>query len=171
MGAGHSAPRRLSRRHARDPEPRAPTPAEVAAFARGQRRERWRELPEDWTCPGCGRTKLEILRWGRRPGGRWGWTAAVVPHHDHGAPCGSSRAELLAWGPNEGHPAPRFPPTVICAACNAADGVAKRVLGLPARFSFAPQEIRQFVRATAHGALQVDLDAARRVWEEHRGTH
>jgi hypothetical protein len=76
---------------------------------------------------------------------------------------------LLIWGPKERHPAPRFPPTVICAGCNAADYWAKRRLGLPQRFSFAPEEIRQFVRSTAHGPHRVDYDVARRLWEEHAG--
>lgn len=69
-------------------------------------------------------------------------------HHDHSVP-------LLSVG------IPRFPETVICDQCNAADGVSKRHLKLPRDFSFSPAEIRSFVIAVPHGKHRVDLEAAR----------
>jgi rubredoxin len=151
-----------------DSDRRAPTPAEVAAFDGGQCRELWRALPAGWRCPACRRDKAQIMHWGRpRPGAPWRWTAALARHHDHAAPGGLSRASLLVWGPVHEHPAPRFPVTVICGQCNTADAVAKRVLCLPERYSFAPDEIARFVTATPHGRHTIDYDVARRMWEEH----
>lgn len=60
---------------------------------------------------------------------------------------------------------PRFPRTVVCDQCNAADGRAKRKLGLPSDFSFSPLEIRAFVTATPHAPHVVDYEIARRIYE------
>jgi hypothetical protein len=60
--------------------------------------------------------------------------------------------------------APRFSPTVICSDCNHADGRAKRQLGLPARFSFSPIELSQFITGYPHNGVEVDVEAAGRVY-------
>jgi len=79
--------------------------------------------------------------------------AGLHGHHDHGG--------TDAFG-SDG----RFPQTVICDQCNAADGRAKRLLGLPATFSFSPEEIRRFVTAKAHEKHTLDLAMALQVYEK-----
>jgi hypothetical protein len=81
---------------------------------------------------------------------------ATVTHHDHSAPCGSCRAELIYWA---GRPqrAPRFAPAALCRHCNAVDAVVKRKLGLPTDFSLCPEEISLL----APPGAAVNLRAAR----------
>lgn len=114
-------------------------------------RNLWREIEDAWACPGCGRSKYQIMRWTKRfprsPTAFMGWVAALHRHHDHGV------------GIDYRRPA-RFAQTVICDQCNAADGAAKRRLKLPSTFSFAPGEIARFVRATPHGKHVLDLQLA-----------
>jgi hypothetical protein len=55
-----------------------------------------------------------------------GFTIALTKHHCHGNG--------------------RFEQTIICGDCNAADGAVKRKLKLPHWWSYAPHELRQFVR-------------------------
>jgi hypothetical protein len=115
----------------------------------------WRATPESWRCPGCGRSKRGIMRWGVRKGsnafsyGPVGWTTGLHKHHDHG-PCNG--------GDYSGRYG-RFPAVVVCGACNAIDGNIKRRLGLPASFSFSPAEIAKLVRATDNGPHLIDWDA------------
>jgi predicted Fe-S protein YdhL (DUF1289 family) len=111
----------------------------------------WKELDDYWTCPGCGRTKFEIMRWTKRfpntPGAVMGWVAALHTHHDHSA-------------------SPRFREVVICDQCNSSDGAVKRKLGLPKNFSFSPQEIRMFVKATPHAKHEIDYNKAADVFTQ-----
>jgi predicted Fe-S protein YdhL (DUF1289 family) len=119
----------------------------------------WKSLDESWRCPGCDRSKFEIMRWTKRtPHGRepfWGWMAGLHKHHDHAqgyVDIGSGR----------------FDAVVMCDQCNSADGLAKRRLGLPWEFSFAPSEIRQFVTSEAHNRHKVDIVRARLIYESLR---
>jgi len=116
----------------------------------------WRALDDSWQCPGCNRSKFEIMRWTKRtPHGRepfWGWMAGLHKHHDH-----SQGYVDIASG--------RFDAAVMCDQCNSADGLAKRRLGLPLEFSFAPSEIRQFVTAEAHNRHQINLERASLIYE------
>lgn len=125
----------------------------------------WSSRPARWRCPGCQRTRWELLTWthrdanamarakGRRP--YWGWLAALHTHHDHRADMGRSA---------------RFEETVICAHCNSADGAVKAALGLPRSWSFAPDEIGRFVRARPHAKHEIEVEAAKRLfWELHCG--
>jgi hypothetical protein len=120
---------------------RKPTDAEYAAYDGMHCHGLWRSTPEDWRCPGCGRSKRGILIWGVRKGGNAakygpiGWKTALHRHHDHGG------------GGFFGGPGARFPALILCGACNAIDGNIKHRLGLPASFSFSPAEIRRFVLA------------------------
>lgn len=138
---------------------RVPTAAEYAAYDGAHCRNLWRSLPDSWRCPGCGRSKFELLTWTRRTPSSlaadrmpyWGWLAILHRHHDHSL--------NVPWI----HPPgarPRFAETVICGQCNGADGVAKRDLGLPAGWSFTPAEIGQFITPQPHGPHRLDLDIA-----------
>jgi hypothetical protein len=97
------------------------------------------------------------MRWTLRRTGRdqvfMGWMAGLARHHDHSAPLGA----LF----------PSFPETVICDQCNAADGRAKRMLGLPADWSFAPDDIYHFITASPHGPHRLDLKKARAMYDDN----
>jgi len=119
----------------------------------------WAALNEQWRCPGCNRSKREILRWTKRylqpqkgihkP--YFGWMAGLHTHHDHSAPFLSGNG--------------RFPDTVICDHCNSADGVVKRKLQLPDNFSFSPSEIKEFITAKAYDSHKVDFEKAKGIYE------
>jgi hypothetical protein len=91
------------------------------------------------------------MAWGRRKGGNAvqygpiGWVTGLHAHHDH------SRFE-------------RFPEAVVCCACNAVDGAMKRFWKLPAFFSFAPAEIRGFIRPRPHQGHVIHQHLALDIW-------
>jgi hypothetical protein len=136
---------------------RVPTDAEYRAYTGGHTHLLWRETPETWHCPGCGRSKRELLTWTKRQRGSHaqfdGWIAPLVGHHDH-----SGDVSGLY----------RFPETVICNDCNAADGRAtldrRRRDNLEDGFSFSPAEIGTFIVATPHSPHVVDLEKAWRLY-------
>jgi hypothetical protein len=119
----------------------------------------WNGLSDSWSCPGCGRTKFEIMRWTTRYFKRGigkcspykGWMAGLHRHHDHAGEYGSSFT--------------RFSATIICDQCNSSDGCIKKQLKLPQDFSFSPEEIRQFVTSSLHGRHRIDLAKAQQVYE------
>jgi rubredoxin len=41
---------------------RIPTKGDIEHVAKVTNRQQWESVPDDWTCPGCGRTKSEIVR-------------------------------------------------------------------------------------------------------------
>lgn len=116
----------------------------------------WKEVGNNWFCPSCFRSKYQIMRWAKRfPNSKnafMGWVAPLHKHHDHSAPY------MRTHG--------RFPMTVICDQCNAADGAAKRVLRLPRNFSFSPSEIRQFVTTTPHGKHKIHFEVAQAIYDK-----
>ena len=111
----------------------------------------WIEVGDLWICPSCKRNKFEILHWTRRFPGKpntfMDWVATLHRHHDHSQGYTST---------NMG----RFPHTLICGQCNSADGAVKRKLKLPKNFSFSPEEISSFVKATPHGKHKIDYKIA-----------
>lgn len=115
----------------------------------------WAEVGDAFVCPSCNRNKYQILRWTTRfpnkPNAFKGWVAVLHRHHDHSKRLMGSNSE-------------RFPQTVICDQCNSSDGVVKRKLKLPKDFSFSPQEIGCFVKATAHGKHEIDYEIAQAIY-------
>lgn len=111
----------------------------------------WASLGDDWACPACGRNKFQIMKWTRRfpksSEKQMGWVAALHTHHDHSL-------DYLESGIR------RFPETVICGQCNSTEGVVKRKLGLPSKFSFSPEEMRYFIQASPHDIHKIDYDIA-----------
>lgn len=136
---------------------RAPTLSEYRAYDGAHCFRLWRALSESWRCPGCQRSRYEILRWTRRyfPHPHYGWMAGLHRHHDHSIG--------HAGGDGRG----RFAEVVVCDQCNAADGAAKRNLGLPSQFSFSPLEIGQFVQPEVHGRHRLNLRIAQALYEMH----
>lgn len=141
-----------------------PTFEEFSAFDGAHCRNIYRALPENWQCPGCTRTKYQILRWttlfphipaARRPG----WAGGYHTHHDHAG-------DRYLWTKSPSWFVPRFEPTVVCEQCNSADASAKRKLKLPKDFSFSPTEIRQFVIPHAHGKHLINYYVAKAIFEE-----
>jgi hypothetical protein len=137
---------------------RIPTEEEIAAF-NGMHCARLyaQAIANGWTCPSCGRTAYQLIRWTEILGPSWrarygdehgmGFTITMTKHHCHA-----------------GH---RFPQTLICGDCNSADGAAKRKLRLPDSWSFSPCEIVQFVSTTAHsGKTVINYAVAQRIYEE-----
>lgn len=162
---------------------KVPTPEDYSAYDGAHCFRLWASLADDWQCPGCGRSKFELLRWTKRYRKKdhetekytesyWGWMAGLHVHHDHGA----DYLWREFFNRNESHQkwrgrytsAMRFPETTICDQCNSADGRAKRALGIRADFSFSPEEIRQFVVPTPHERHRLDLDEASRIYRALR---
>jgi hypothetical protein len=132
----------------RNQERRIPTVEEQHTFTGAHCRRKYAALTPNWRCPGCNRTKYELIRWTmlfpESPHGYMGWAGGLHEHHDHsGFP---------------GH----FLPTVVCEQCNDADKAVKRALGLQGDFSFSPAETPSFVLATAHGWHLLNYSAAKR---------
>jgi hypothetical protein len=130
---------------------RIPTREEYRAFNGLHCHRLWRGRDDAWRCPGCARSKFELMAWARRRSGNAvqygpiGWVTGLHFHHDHS-------------------PLQRFPPAVVCCACNAVDGAMKRFLKLPASFSYAPAEIREFIRPRPHQGHVIDRQAALALW-------
>jgi hypothetical protein len=120
----------------------------------------WESLDEQWKCPGCDRTKFQVLRWTKRyvKAGKKvppydDWMAVINTHHDHSQGyCDFKRG--------------RFAETVICGQCNSADGRAKKMLNLPENFSFSPSEIRQFISSEPHGKHKINIEVARQIYDK-----
>jgi len=84
--------------------------------------------------------------------------AELHNHHDHSVHFYSDDKLELA--------VPRFETTLICGQCNASDGHAKRVLGLPGLFSFSPAEISSFVTAKPHSKHEINYAKAQSIFDD-----
>ena len=151
FGTGLTDPRRdITLR--RNRERRIPTQQDYLGYDGAHCKRLYASSGPDWQCPGCHRTKYQIMRWTKRFPNRptWfmGWVVGLHGHHDHGQ------------GPA------RFPRTLVCEQCNSADAAAKRELKLPTDFSFSPTEIRCFVISFPHGWHLINYAAARRIYQE-----
>lgn len=144
---------------------RIPSWEDYLSFDGAHCRQLWAKLDDHWQCPCCDRTRYELLRWTmlfpKRPDTREGWAVGLHTHHDHGT-------DPYATKPLPGQPRriTSFAPVMICEQCNSADGTAKRHLGLPSSFTFAPVEIRQFVRPTPHGKHIIRYDLAQMIFDQ-----
>lgn len=128
---------------------RYPSLEDFQSFKGAHCKNLWLKVGNDWRCPGCQRTKFELLRWTmlypNRPNRHMGWAAGVHEHHDHGMDAFGGRFFC------DSRYTPRFAPTVVCEQCNSADASAKKSLGMGNDFSFSPSEISRFITPTPHG--------------------
>ncbi|WP_200896545.1 hypothetical protein [Chromobacterium vaccinii] len=136
--------------------PRIPTLQEFLVYKGAHTHRLWEQVGPLWICPSCKRTKFQVLRWTtRNPNTSHAfkdWIAPLHKHHDHS---GGFMSDAKS----------RFPETIICDQCNAADGAAKRKLKLPKLFSFSRSEIAVFVVATPHGKHTIDYEIANAIFQ------
>lgn len=142
-------------------ERKLPSAEDYQNFGGAHCKIKYAALPEFWRCPGCNRTRFELLRWTmlypNKPHKYMGWAAGIHEHHDHST-------DSYGSNPAPTRPA-RFPPTMMCEQCNSADSTAKRKLKLPSNFTFTPAEIAQFVHATPHGWHLLNYPVAQRLFD------
>lgn len=127
--------------------------------------QRWVNASTYWQCKGCRRDKYEIVR-RTKDGKTYG---KIVIHHCHSHYL-SGRVPFLDKLNVIGRlrvvqVLERFRPTEVCEDCNNADAVAKRAVGAPFWFSFAPVEIHEFIEANPYKNHVVINDAAQSVYE------
>lgn len=153
----------------------------------------WASLPQGWVCPCCRRSKdatiftapidKDVPEKGRVA------IAHAVEHHDHFVSY-VNHAFHAALGPNWARDFPAaaevqrrlafgvtsFDPTIVCEACNFAEGQAKMLLWRRVKldrdfreyFSFALDEIRTFIRAMPNAHHQISEAAVMEVFERRR---
>lgn len=134
---------------------RVPTLEEYLSHTGLHYHQLWKQVGPSWYCISCRRSRYQIMRWSKRfpgsPNAFMDWVAIINTHHDHAGDYPGCT--------------PRFPRTILCNQCNAADGAAKRLLQLPQNFSFSPEEIGQIVNAAPHAAHKLDYDVAHAIYQ------
>lgn len=134
----------------------------------------WALSPQDWRCPCCRRSKLEISRVGQH--GQI--LAKSVAHHDH-------MGEVLRRAFNDQFVASgmaleqvdglelvrrmslafsAYDEILICEDCNNADANAKRMHDIPKDFSFSIGQICSFITVRNHQAHSIDVENAYQAW-------
>ena len=139
----------------------------------------WAMTPQNWTCSACGRSKHGIARLNTKRE----LMCHLVEHHDHVKDLLEKRFQEISSAQDEvvaDDAAKRFANraaamvsayenTVICSDCNTADPDAKRAIGADKNFSFSAAELRRIVRPDPNAPhINLDLTAAREIWESHR---
>ena len=149
--------------------------------ARFEMNHEWVFSSQDWTCPGCSRSKFEISRVGTQ--GQI--LAKLVTHHDH-----MKEALFVEFdkafgraGTTEPQPDGReligrvtadfaaFDNVRLCEDCNNADAEAKKELRLPQHFSFSVGQISRFIRCQAHRPHQLDRKHLVAAWGDARAAY
>jgi rubredoxin len=123
------------------------------------------EVDVEWRCPCCYRAKPEIARLDKNQN----LLCSIHEHHDHFWDELGEKVPLF----DVHYPArqaigdsfARFPPTRICSDCNVAEPDAKRLVGAPSYFTFAPYEIASFIIVSENSPHTVNEMVAVSVYE------
>lgn len=140
----------------------------------------WIETPQNWSCPACGRSKLDMARVNTK-GEAMCW---LVEHHDHMQNVLKKRFQELSvqrdvvvadhhseeFAKRSASMISAYENTLICIDCNNADAEAKKAVRVPAAFSFSPNEIRRIVIPKSNEMVGVDKDVAKSIWAELKAT-
>lgn len=136
----------------------------------------WIETPQNWTCPACGRNKLDVARVNSKGEAM----CLLVEHHDHMQDVLKKRFQELsvqrdfvvaddqseAFAKRSASMISAYENTLICIDCNNADAEAKKAVRTPAAFSFSPNELRRIVTPKPNEMVGVNRDAAMSIWAE-----
>ncbi|MBN3262172.1 hypothetical protein [Pectobacterium brasiliense] len=135
----------------------------------------WVMTPVEWICPCCRRKKSEIVRLNKNNF----LSCQLHEHHDHMKEVVKSLFEefstkrkiIVADALSErfaiktAFSLSAYDNTVICSDCNKADADAKRLVKCHQFFSFSPTEISEFILAASNREHQINVEAAKKVWE------
>ena len=134
----------------------------------------WVITPVDWSCPSCLRKKSEIVHVNELNY----LVGHLHEHHDHmkdlvkklfEKAC-KQKEKIIADGLSEkfatkiAFALEAYDNTVICAACNKADGVAKQLIKANFNFSFSPSEIGEFIIVQPNVEHEIDVNKAKEIW-------
>ena len=136
----------------------------------------WVLTPTDWVCPACRRPKAEFARL-TDSGLLFG---DIHQHHDHMGDHVQKRfaqsaiskhwpdltEQAVSFAKRLAPMISAYDPTLICADCNAADAKAKKIVGAPSAFSFAPADIAKFTLKARNQVHQIDHGRAVALWAE-----
>lgn len=134
----------------------------------------WIGSSQDWSCPCCSRSKLQISR----KGNKGQILAKLIVHHDHmgealetafhsafeQAETDVEQEEGLRLVQRMGKAFAGYDEVLICEDCNNADAEAKKTVEAPRFFSFSVGQIRRFIRTRANEPHEIDPQIARDVW-------
>lgn len=136
----------------------------------------WISTSQNWSCPCCGRSKLQVSRVGRK--GQI--LAKLVIHHDHmgealeaawnssfaqaGTQVAQSEGRRLVERIGAAFAA--YEEVLICEDCNNADTEAKKIVSSPKFFSFSIGQIQRFILSRSNQPHTVDATSAHAVWQE-----
>ncbi|QYJ90830.1 hypothetical protein [Shewanella halotolerans] len=140
----------------------------------------WVRTAMDWKCPACKRAKPQIAKLDNR---RYA-SCKLEEHHDHMKDTvrtlfeeiSSNREVVVAtelakrFAIRTSFAISAYDNTVICADCNKADGIAKRMVKTHSDFSFSPAEIGRFVKPSDNREHEIDADIAKAIWNENLET-
>ncbi len=126
------------------PTKRKPTWSEINHVARVASAPHWQGVPEDWQCPGCGRTKVEIVRTSKQ----FKWSFVVHTRNFPGkGPYGTEKIQ-------------------VCGDCYSTVGSLDKESGM--RLGATVEDVRQIVRPQPHARHNYDNDVAEKVIAEIR---
>lgn len=133
------------------------------------------DVPSNWRCPCCTRTKRGISRLNARDE----LYCPIHRHHDHVADdLDALRAqdslrletdyagEMLAAFKVYMDSCCRFADIFICCDCNRADAEAKRSVKAPPYFTFAPFEIAQFIGIYLNSGHDLVKETVKQIYSE-----
>lgn len=140
----------------------------------------WVEAPQDWICPACGRSKLDIARVNTK-GEAMCW---LVEHHDHMKDVLKRQFQQLSvqqdvvvadqdaeeFAKRSASMISAYENTLICVDCNNADTDAKKAAKAPSAFSFSPKELRRIGVPKPNEKVGIDKNVARAIWAEQAAT-
>lgn len=140
----------------------------------------WVETPQNYTCPACGREKIDIARLNTSKE----IMCHLVEHHDHMKDVLKRRFQEISvqrtfvvadehterFAKRSATMISAYENTLICEDCNNADAIAKKVAGAHRDFSFSPQEILRITKPAPNKAHEIDVNAAKNIWAEQKAT-
>lgn len=140
----------------------------------------WVSTPQNYTCPACGREKIDIARLNTNKE----IMCHLVEHHDHmkdvlkrrfqeisvqrTVVVADERAEKFAK--RSATMISAYENTLICVDCNNADVLAKKASTAYRDFSFSPQELFKIIKSTPNKSHEIDINIAKTIWAERQGT-
>lgn len=140
----------------------------------------WVETPQNYTCPACGREKIDIARLNTKDE----IMCHLVEHHDHMKDVLKRRFQEISvlrtvvvadehaekFAKRSATMISAYENTLICVDCNNADVTAKKAAVTHRDFSFSPQELLRIIKPMPNKPHEIDINIAKTIWTEQQDT-